>query len=114
MQIRGATNAVRKLKECWHDAMEGEGLESELRVVTHSSGNHAQALAYAAKRCGVCAEIVMPSTSPAVKVRAVEEYGGRVTLCHPSEQVTRSCDMDMNITVSTKHSFCNFILLQRL
>ena len=56
-------------------------------VVTHSSGNHAQALALAAKLCGVRAEIVMPRTSPSVKVRAVEGYGGVVTLCEPSEKV---------------------------
>ena len=60
---------------------------SDLRVVTHSSGNHAQALALAARSCGIPAEIVMPSNSPAVKVRAVNGYGGTVTLCHPSEQV---------------------------
>ncbi len=56
-------------------------------VVTHSSGNHAQALALAAKTCGIQAQIVMPQTSPIVKVRAVEGYGGMVTLCTPSEQM---------------------------
>ncbi len=56
-------------------------------VVTHSSGNHAQALALAAKTCGIQAKIVMPQTSPAVKVRAVEGYGGMVNLCVPTEQV---------------------------
>ncbi len=56
-------------------------------MVTHSSGNHAQALSLAAKNCGIPADIVMPSTSPAIKMRAVEGYGGIVTLCHPSVQV---------------------------
>lgn len=56
-------------------------------MVTHSSGNHAQALALAARNCGIPAEIVMPITSIAVKIRAVKDYGGIVTLCPPSEQV---------------------------
>ena len=57
-------------------------------AVTHSSGNHAQAVALAAKLSGIPAQIVMPRTSPAIKVRAVEGYGGVVTLCVPSEQVS--------------------------
>ncbi len=57
-------------------------------VVTHSSGNHAQALALAAKLCGIQAQIVMPRTCPTIKVRAVEGYEGVVTLCIPSEQVS--------------------------
>ena len=83
VQIRGATNAVMKLvkeaAECGRDTPV---------FVTQSSGNHAQALALAAKLCGVRAEIVMPRTSPSVKVRAVEGYGGVVTLCEPSEKVS--------------------------
>ena len=85
-QIRGATNAVVKLREKCRQA-DSDISPSDLRVVTHSSGNHAQALALAARSCGIPAEIVMPSNSPAVKVRAVEGYGGIVTLCYPSEQV---------------------------
>jgi threonine dehydratase/serine racemase len=53
-------------------------------VVTHSSGNHAQALALAARRRGIPAHIVMPSTAQPVKRRAVEEYGGRVVACEPT------------------------------
>ena len=56
-------------------------------VVTHSGGNHAQALALAAKTCGIKDQIVMPQTSPTVKVWAVESYWGMVALCTPSEQV---------------------------
>ena len=95
IQIRGATNAVRKLQE-ERGVVDKSGkadrsdVASSLRVVTHSSGNHAQALALAAKRCGVLAEIVMPSSSPRIKVQAVEGYGGKVTLCHPSEKVRKS------------------------
>ena len=55
--------------------------------MTHSSGNHAQAVALAAKLCGIPAHLVMPNTCPAVKVQAVEGYGGKVTFCEPTEQV---------------------------
>ena len=73
-KYRGATNAVRKLT----DAQAANG------VVTHSSGNHAQALALAARVRGIPAYIVMPRTAPAVKKAAVEGYGGIVTLCEPT------------------------------
>lgn len=53
-------------------------------VATHSSGNHAQALARAAKIVGVPAYIVMPKTAPAVKVAAVEGYGAEITFCEPT------------------------------
>jgi threonine dehydratase/serine racemase len=71
-KYRGATNAVRKLGE----AARG--------VVTHSSGNHAQALALAARVRGIPAHIVMPRTAPAVKKAAVTGYGGRVVECEPT------------------------------
>jgi threonine dehydratase/serine racemase len=53
-------------------------------VVTHSSGNHAQALALAARMRGIPAHIVMPSNASAVKRRAVEGYGARVIECLPT------------------------------
>ena len=56
----------------------------EQGVCTHSSGNHAQALARAAKIRGIPAHIVMPSNAPKVKVSAVEEYGGQITFCEPN------------------------------
>ncbi len=73
-KFRGACNAVMKLSED----------EAGRGVVTHSSGNHAQALALAAKMRGIPAHIVMPKTASPVKRRAVEEYGGRVVLCEPT------------------------------
>jgi threonine dehydratase len=73
-KFRGALNAVLSLPE----EAAGRG------VVTHSSGNHAQALALAAQLRGVPAHIVMPSTAQAVKRQAVEDYGGRVVLCEPT------------------------------
>lgn len=73
-KFRGACNAVMKLSD--RDAARG--------VVTHSSGNHAQALALAARIRGIEAHIVMPRNAKQVKVQAVEGYGGRVYLCDPN------------------------------
>ncbi len=73
-KFRGACNAVMKLSD--RDAARG--------VVTHSSGNHAQALALAARLRGIEAHIVMPRNAKQVKVQAVEGYGGRVYLCDPN------------------------------
>jgi threonine dehydratase len=73
-KIRGATNAIFSLTEA----------EAQRGVVTHSSGNHAAAVACAAAWRGVPAWIVMPQNAPAVKCRAVESYGGRITLCEPN------------------------------
>jgi threonine dehydratase len=74
-KFRGAANAVRKLTA--EQAARG--------VVTHSSGNHAQALALAAKLRGIPASIVMPRTASPVKRRAVEDYGARVIVCEPTQ-----------------------------
>ncbi|MCH9034373.1 MAG: pyridoxal-phosphate dependent enzyme [Planctomycetes bacterium] len=74
-KFRGACNAVMNLA----DDVAGRG------VVTHSSGNHAQALALAAKLRGIEAHIVMPSTALPVKRAAVEAYGGKVYVCEPNE-----------------------------
>jgi threonine dehydratase len=79
-KVRGAVNAVLSLAE--EEARRG--------VVTHSSGNHAAALAYAAGLRGIPAWIVMPSNSPQAKLRAVEGYGGRVTLCEPTLEARES------------------------
>jgi threonine dehydratase len=57
-------------------------------VVTHSSGNHAQALALAAKIKGLKAHIVMPNNAPAVKKAAVKDYGANIIECGVSQQVS--------------------------
>ena len=74
-KIRGASNFILKLSD--EEARRG--------VVTHSSGNHGQAVALAAGMRGIEARIVMPSTSSLVKRRAVEGYGGIVVECEPNE-----------------------------
>jgi len=72
-KIRGATNAIFSLDD-------GEARHG---VVTHSSGNHAAAVACAAAWRGIPAWIVMPENAPAVKCRAVNAYGGKITFCEP-------------------------------
>lgn len=73
-KFRGACNAVMSLTD--DEARNG--------VVTHSSGNHAQALALAAKLRGIPAHVVMPSDSARTKCAAVEGYGGRIIFCAPT------------------------------
>jgi len=72
-KIRGATNAIFSLSD--------EG--ASRGIVTHSSGNHAAAVSCAAAWRGIPAWIVMPKNAPAVKCRAVEAYGGKITFCEP-------------------------------
>ena len=74
MQIRGALNAVTLLGNT-HDT-----------VVTHSSGNHAQALALAAKIKGLKAHIVMPNITTRIKKEAVHGYGADITECEPADK----------------------------
>jgi len=70
-KFRGAANAVFSL----------DAAAATRGVATHSSGNHAQALALAARLRGIPAFIVMPDNAPAVKKAAVAGYGGRITFC---------------------------------
>ena len=75
-KFRGASNAVFSLSE----------EEMSHGVATHSSGNHAAALALAASLRGIQAYIVMPSNSSRVKIAAVEHYKGIITFCEPTLQ----------------------------
>ena len=79
-KMRGATNAVLCLTE----------EQRKKGVATHSSGNHAQALALAAKLTGSQAFIVMPENAPRVKVAAVQGYGAEITFCEPTLQARES------------------------
>jgi len=73
-KVRGASNAVFGLSD--EDAKNG--------VCTHSSGNHALSLSYAAGRRGIPCNVVMPRTAPKAKKDAVKGYGGVITECEPS------------------------------
>lgn len=75
-KIRGGMNAVLTLPK--------EKLKKG--IATHSSGNHAQAIAFAAREVGTKAYIVMPETSPKVKVDAVRGYGAEIFFCEPTQQ----------------------------
>lgn len=79
-KFRGACNAVYSLSA--EEAARG--------VSTHSSGNHAQALALAAKMRGIPAYIVMPDNAPVVKKDAVAGYGGQIMFCKPTLQARES------------------------
>jgi len=79
-KFRGGWNAVSMLNN----------KEAEKGVCTHSSGNHAQAVAYAAQKRGIPAYIVMPNNSPDVKLDAVRGYEAKVTLCEPTLEARRT------------------------
>ena len=79
-KARGATNATFSL----HESSLKHG------VATHSSGNHAAALSYAAALKGIPAYIVMPDNAPRVKVEAVRSYGGQITFCERTLQARES------------------------
>ena len=79
-KFRGACNTIFSLSE--EEAARG--------VATHSSGNHAQALALAARIRGIPAHIVMPETSPQVKQAAVAGYGAEITFCKPTLEARES------------------------
>ncbi len=75
-KMRGATNVVLSYRP--EDRANG--------FATHSSGNHAQAVAKAAGAAGVKAYIVMPETAQPVKIEAVQNYGAELTFCKPTEE----------------------------
>lgn len=75
-KYRGATHAILKLND----------EEKSRGVATHSSGNHAGALAKAASLHDIKAYIVMPNNAPKAKVAAVRAYGGKITFCEPTLQ----------------------------
>jgi threonine dehydratase len=90
-KARGATNAVLSLP----DELAPRG------VVTHSSGNHGAALAYAAARRGIPCVVVMPHDAPGTKVRAVRGYGAEIVPCEREqrEQVCRQVVRDRGMTL---------------
>jgi len=75
-KFRGAMSTVLRLDQA----------EQQRGVATHSSGNHAQALALAAQIIGIQAYIVMPENAPEIKIKAVKHYGAEITFCKPTLQ----------------------------
>lgn len=84
-KMRGATNAILQLSK----------EERAKGVVTHSSGNFAQALALAARSLDTKAYIVMPNSAPAVKVDAVKGYGAEIIICAPTLQAREKTSADV-------------------
>ena len=99
-KFRGATNAVLSLTS----------EEKNKGVVTHSSGNHAAALALAGRMNRVKANIVMPENAPVVKKNAVAGYGAEITFCKPTLQAREeACRLIMERTGATLvHPYDNF------
>ena len=84
-KARGACNAVFSL----------DAATAERGVVTHSSGNHGAALAYAARRRGIPAWVVMPENAPTVKQANVRRFGATVRLCEPTVDARESACADV-------------------
>jgi len=84
-KIRGAIHAIMQLSP----------KEKSKGVITHSSGNFAQALALAARKLGVRATIVMPSTASQYKKKAVKEYGGIIEECEPTNEAREAKAEDL-------------------
>ena len=84
-KMRGAANAILRLS----DEQKSNG------VVTHSSGNHAQAISLAAKKIGIKAYIVMPSNAPKIKKDAVKGYGGELIECEPNLESREAAAKDL-------------------
>ena len=84
-KMRGAANAILRLS----DEQKSNG------VVTHSSGNHAQAISLAAKKIGIKAYIVMPSNAPKIKKEAVKGYGGKLIECESNLEAREAAAEDV-------------------
>jgi threonine dehydratase len=102
-KFRGATNAVMRLT----DEQRAAG------VVTHSSGNHAAALAHAAVSRGVKAYIVMPTSAPEVKKRAVAGYGAEITFCEPTlaAREAAAAEIIARTGATMIHPYDNFFII---
>ena len=105
-KMRGATNAIMQLS--YEQKQKG--------VVTHSSGNFAQALALAAKSLGIEAFIVMPTTAPQVKKDAVKGYNGQIIECEPTlearEKTAKEIEIQKGATFIHPSNDLNVILGQ--
>ena len=84
-KMRGAANAILRLS----DEQKRKG------VVTHSSGNHAQAISLAAKKIGIKAYIIMPSNAPRIKKEAVKGYGGELIECESNLEAREAATRDV-------------------
>ncbi|MCB9880558.1 MAG: pyridoxal-phosphate dependent enzyme [Planctomycetes bacterium] len=96
-KARGACNAVFSLSD--DDAARG--------VITHSSGNHAAALAWAASARGIPSYVVMPRTAPTVKIEAVRSYGAEIRFCEQHERELACATWQRETRATLVHPFEN-------
>ena len=101
-KFRGATNAVLSLPE--EVAVKG--------VTTHSSGNHGQAVALAAKMRGIKAYIVMPEDAPAVKKAAVKGYGAEIIFCKRTEREATVEQVQQKTGAALIHPYDNYKVIE--
>jgi threonine dehydratase len=103
-KARGAMNAALSLTE----------KEREKGIATHSSGNHAQAIARAAQKLGIKSYIVMPRTAPAIKRKGVKGYGGEIFECEPTLQAreTTLAEVIRKTGATEIHPFNNYKVME--
>ncbi|MCE2995094.1 MAG: threonine/serine dehydratase [Cyclobacteriaceae bacterium] len=103
-KARGAMNAAMSLSE----------VERTKGLATHSSGNHAQALARAAKILGTKSYIVMPRTAPEIKKRGVRAYGGEIFECEPTLQAREAtlAEVIAKTGATEIHPFNNYKVIE--
>ncbi len=101
-KFRGASNAVLSLTR-----------DNDLSVVTHSSGNHAAALALASSMRKIPAYIIMPENAPRIKINAVQSYGGKIVFCKPTlAERERTCNEIMEQTGAVLiHPYNNYDII---
>ena len=102
-KARGAMNAALLLSP----EEKGRG------IAAHSSGNHAQAVARAAKILGIKSYIVMPNNSSEIKRRGVQGYGGEIFLCEPTMEAREKTlkEVMKNTGASEIHPFNNYAVI---
>ncbi len=102
-KFRGAYNAMSQLTDD----------QKKAGVVTHSSGNHAQAVALVGRILGICTTVVMPDNAPAVKRSATEEYGAKVVEYNPAETTREQVSKDLlsrhNYTLVPPYDHVNIV-----
>lgn len=102
-KFRGATNCL----------LNNSGIDKVKGVITHSSGNHAGALSLASKNLGIRCNVIMPSDSSRVKIDAVREYGGIITLCEPTLEARESTMEKVRLETGATfiHPYDNFYII---
>ena len=102
-KMRGATNAILQLSEN----------QKQKGIITHSSGNFAQAVALSAKNLDIKAYLVMPNNSPEVKKQAVRDYGGDIIECLPTlesrESTTKKIQEEKKVTFIHPYNDINVV-----